>query len=294
MALAPKNLPEGTTVVKPNAGSTGIDSAIFGAGAPVPSSSLAQNWNFAEQPVAQPSAADLAARAQAAKLSNLRGQVRGYQSEVDSIYNQLFADLDALIGARKKEIETTSGDTITDLTEKYTGSLPTIQSSYAALGAGDSTDATYAKNDAKEGFEDSVKEVGTQKGKDLATLGQYDAETRAGWGADRDALNRIFSRLDETENEQDLVDARNEVENKLGTTKASRASLMTDEGLKGQVARSTDASDRLTGIQGALDSILQSSMSGAVKDAAIAAVGQSAGLTDEQKNQIKANSAYTS
>lgn len=239
-----------------------------------------------------PSAAELAARAQQAKIANLRGGIRGYQGEVDSIYNQLFGDLDTLIRSRAEEIDRTAGENINKLTDKYTGSIPGIESSYAALGAGDSTDNTYAKVDAKKGYESSVEEVGKQKAKDQATLGEYDQTTRANWGADRDALSRIFSRLDETENEQDLVQTRNDVENKLGTAKASRASLMTDQGLQGKIKGATDSASRIGSIQGSLDNILQSALSGAVKDAAVAAVGQSAGLTDEEKNQIKANSGY--
>jgi len=244
--------------------------------------------------VAAPSVADLAARAAAARTNELRGQVRGYQGDVDSIYNQLFSDLDLLIQSRAGEIDRTAGDSINKLTEKYTGAIPGIESSYAALGAGDSTDSTYAKVDAKKGYEDSLEDVGEQKAKDQATLGSYDETTRANFGADRDALARIFARLDETDNDQDLVDARNAVETKLGTARASKASLMTDEGLKGKIKGATDSSSRVGSIQSSLDNVLNSTLSGAVKQAAIAAAGTSAGLTDEEKNQIKANNAFIS
>lgn len=245
-------------------------------------------------PTPQPSAADIAAARAAERAGKLRGEIRGYQPQIEEIYNQLFADLDMLIKSRSKDIDASAGDNINKLTESYVGAIPRIESSYAALGAGDSTDNTYAKVDAKKGFEDSTAEVGKQKQKDLSTLGEYDQTTRAGWGADRDALNRIFGRLDETENEQDLANSRNEVENKLGTAKASRASLMTDDGLRGKIAGATDPTSRMQSIQASLDALLNGSMSGGVKDAAFAAVGKSAGLSEEEKNQIKANSGYTS
>ena len=245
-----------------------------------------------EVPVVDP--AVLAAQAAAARTNELRGQVRGYQGDVDSIYNQLFSDLDLLIQSRAGEIDRTAGDSINKLTEQYTGAIPGIESSYAALGAGDSTDSTYAKVDAKKGYEDSLEDVGEQKAKDQATLGSYDETTRANFGADRDALARIFARLDETDNDQDLIDARNAVETKLGTARASKASLMTDEGLKGKIKGATDSSSRVGSIQSSLDNVLNSTLSGAVKQAAIAAAGTSAGLTDEEKNQIKANNAFIS
>lgn len=278
----------------------GLDKAMQGGATPV--EALMGNRVIGDVSAINPggggsavlSAADIAAQKQAAKIAGLRGDIRGYQDDVDSVYNQLFADLDTLIRSRAEEIDKTAGENIGKLTDQYVGSIPKIESSYASLGAGDSTDNTYAKVDAKTGYDGSVKEVGKQKEKDQTTLGEYDQTTRAGWGADREALNRIFGRLDETENEQDLVNTRNEVENKLGTAKATRASLMTDKGLKGAIADKTNGASRFDSIQGSLDAVLNSSLSGAVKEAAIQAIGQSAGLSDEEKNQIKANSGYTS
>lgn len=241
-----------------------------------------------------PSYADIQAAKKAKLVGKLRNETRGYAPEVNTIYDQLFADIDTLLNSRRKDIEETSGRSIGDLTKKYVSSIPGIENSYSAVGAGDSTWAGDSKDDAKEGFESSVKQVGDQKGKDLAALSQYGEETKAGWNADREALNRIFSRLDETDNENDLAAGRNTVETKLAGAKANRATLMTDEGLKGKINAGTDSSSRLAGIQSSLDSILNSSMANSVKDAAVQAVGQSAGLSDAEKDQIKRNSAYTS
>ena len=241
-----------------------------------------------------PSAYDIAQAKKAKLVGKLRNETRGYAPEVNKIYDQLFADIDTLLNSRRKDIEETSGRSIGDLTKKYVSSIPGIENSYSAVGAGDSTWAGDSKDDAKEGFESSVKQVGDQKSKDLAALSQYGEETKAGWNADREALNRIFSRLDETDNENDLAAGRNTVETKLAGAKANRATLMTDEGLKGKINAGTDSSSRLAGIQSSLDSILNSSMANSVKDAAVQAVGQSAGLSDAEKDQIKRNSAYTS
>lgn len=242
-------------------------------------------------PTVSPS--QIAASQQSSRVANLRNQIRGNAGTIEDIYNALFGDLDALVNSRRGEIDRLAGKSIEDLTQKYVSSIPGIESSYAALGAGDSTDNTYAKVDAKAGFEKAADEVGEQKNKDLTALGLYDQETKAGFNADRDALRRIISRLDETENEGDLADARNTIENKIDSARANRASLKTDGALRGDLNNATSGlSTRADSIKSSLDAILNSSLSGTTKEAARQAVTNSAGLTDEEKNQLTANRGY--
>lgn len=85
---------------------------------------------------------------------------------------------------------------------------------------------------------------------------------------------------------------RNKVETQLDGAKATRSKLKTDDTLKKDIAARTDGSSRMGSIQDSLNSILNSSLASGVKEAAQAAVGQSAGLTDEEKNQIKQNNPY--
>ena len=85
---------------------------------------------------------------------------------------------------------------------------------------------------------------------------------------------------------------RNKVETQLDGAKATRSKLKTDDTLKKDIVARTDSSSRMGSIQDSLNSILNSSLASGVKEAAQAAVGQSAGLTDEEKNQIKQNNPY--
>jgi len=80
---------------------------------------------------------------------------------------------------------------------------------------------------------------------------------------------------------------RNDVEGNIDTAKTTRATLGTDEGARGTVSALTADNGRFDAAVTALDSIIKSSMSGSVKDAAVQAVTDSAGLNDEEKKKIQ-------
>lgn len=222
-----------------------------------------------------------------AQVRALRDAISGRRGDVESAYKLLFGDLDRLARDRASDVERTAGENINKLTEQYTASLPGIESSYAALGAGDSTDTRDAKIGAKTGYESGVKEVGKNKESDLAKIGNYVGETKAGFDADRASILRMIGRVGDTEDLGDLRAARNSVEDKLDSAKAGRAKLNTDEGARGQLSKITDDAGRFDSIKAALDNVMNSSMSGGVKAAAVQAISNSSDLTDEDKQKIK-------
>lgn len=233
---------------------------------------------------------DPAAAAEAARMSRvagLRGEITGKEDDVIRAYNLLFGDLDKLAKDRAKQIEDTTGENISKLTSQYTKSIPGIESSYAALGAGDSTDTRDAKITAKEGYDDSVKQVGEQKESDLAKVGNYVKETKAGWDADKGSILRMIGRAGDTEDEGDLRAARNSVEDSLDKATAGRGKLGTDEGARGALSKLTADNGRFESITGALDAIVNSSLSQGAKQGAIEAAANSAGLSDEEKQKVK-------
>lgn len=244
-----------------------------------------QTTTAAYDPVAAKQRADEAARV--ARVRDLRsGVLSKHQAALDA-YNALFGDIDNLARERSGEIERKAGDDINELTSQYTGSIPGIENSYAAVGAANSTDTSDAKDKAKAGFDKSVKTVGENKQADLAKVGSYVSEQKAKWNADRDSINRLMGRVNETEDEGDLRNSRNEVEDKIGSLGAERATLNTDSGARGQLSQITGDNGRFEAIKGSLDSIMQSSMAGGVKQAAVQAVMDSSDLNDEEKNKVK-------
>lgn len=224
--------------------------------------------------------------AEAAERTALRNEISGFGGEVDNIYGSLFGSLDNLVRSRDTELETQYGEQFDKASKQYTSAIPEIETSYASLGAADSTDNTYAKNAAKGGFEDTTKTIGKNKEQDKAKLGQYSAEQRAKFEVDRDTARKNVGRAGETEDVDALRGLRNDLEQNIGAARVTGATLGTDEGAKGELSRRTQDAGRFEAATNALKSILESAMSGSVKAAAVKAVVDNAGLSQEEKDKV--------
>lgn len=223
----------------------------------------------------------------AAVKAQLRGELKGKGAEIENIYNSLFGDLDNLVRTRDAELETEYGGQFKKAADTYAAAIPQIETSYAAIGSADSTDNADAKTGAKKGFDETNATIGKNKASDKAKLGQYSTEQRAKFTADRDSAKRNVERADATDDAGALRQMRNDVETNIGAANVTRATLGTDAGARGEVSRLTSDSGRFQEAMNALDSIVKSSMSGAVKEAAVKAVTDSAGLSDEEKKKVQ-------
>lgn len=224
--------------------------------------------------------------AEAAERTALRNEIMGYGGELQDVYGSLFGNLDKLVKTRDAELESQYGEQFGKASKQYTSAIPEIETSYAALGAADSTDNTYAKNDAKAGFEDTTKTIGKNKSEDKAKLGQYSQEQRTKFEVDKDNARKQVDRAGQTEDVSALRSMRNALEESLGAARVTGATLGTDKGAKGELSRLTQDAGRFEAATSALDSILKSAMSGSVKAAAVKAVVDNAGLSQEEKDKV--------
>lgn len=233
------------------------------------------------------SPATAAANARAAEIGRLRGDIRGRGSELQAIYDSLFGDLDTLLRTRSSDVERDYGEQLTKASDQYAKALPTIQNSYAAIGAADSTDTADAKDTAKAGFDDTTSTIGKNKQKDLAAIGQYGNEQRAKIQSDKDALNRELGRIDETDDVDALRGTRSNIETNLGAANVTKQTLGTEGKAANDLKALTKDAGRFEAASNALDNILKSSMSGAVKEAAVKAIVDNAGLSDDEKEKVQ-------
>lgn len=228
-----------------------------------------------------------AVNARAAKVSRVRGDIRGRGGELQAIYDSLFGDLDTLLRTRSADVERDYGDQLSKATEQYSSALPTIQNSYAAIGAADSTDTADAKDAAKKGFDDTTTTIGKNKQKDLSAIGQYGNEQRAKIQSDKDALNRELGRIGETDDVDALRGTRSNIETNLGAANVTKQTLGTEGKAAKDLSALTQDAGRFEAASNALDNILKSSMSGAVKEAAVKAIVDNAGLSDDEKEKVQ-------
>lgn len=223
-----------------------------------------------------------------AELGALKSQIKGRAGDIDAIYNSLFGDVDNLLRARDQELTTQYAGQRSKATEQYVDALPAIDQSYSAIGSYDSTQRGDSRGKAKKGYEDTLGTIGTNEQADKAKLGQYGNEQKAKFTADRESAKRNLARVDETSDVSALRSMRNELEGNLDTAGVTRATLGTD----GQAAQSlrsiTGDNGRADAAINALDSIIKSSLGSDVKAAAVKAVTDSAGLSDEDKKRVQA------
>lgn len=241
-----------------------------------------------------PSAADKAAAKEAAERNAVRAEATARVQEILSAYDGLFGGLDTLLRDRAKTVETDYGEQFGTAAKQYADSLPMIESSYASLGAADSTDLRDADIKAEDGFKETNKTIKKNKEADLSKIGQYGSEQKAKWNADRDSVNRLNGRLAGVEDLGELRSSRNSLEEKLGSVRADSGTLNTDSGARGQLSGLTQDAGRFDSLTNALDAILKSSMGRGVKEAAVQSVADSGGLseTDKKKTQTMLGNTY--
>lgn len=223
----------------------------------------------------------------------LRNEIAGKSGAVDATYNDLFGSLDNLLKSRDSSLETQYGTQFKKAGDQYAEAIPQIETSYAAIGAGDSTDNTYAKNTAKKGFEDTTATIGTNKTADKAKLGQYGSEQRAKIATDKGAADRAIAQAGSTTDVSALRSMRNDLNTSLGAANVTKATLGSDGQAQQDLSALTGDSGRFEAATNALDGILKSSLSGSVKDAAVQAVTNSAGLSDAEKKKVQATYGNT-
>ena len=232
--------------------------------------------------------AELKAAQDAADRTRFKGEIAGKTQSVEDVYASLFGDTNSLVTARDAELETQYGDQFKKAGDQYADAIPQIETSYASLGAADSTDNTYAKVGAKKGFEDTTKTIGDNKKTDKAALGKYKIDNDAKTTQDRDAARQFITNAASTNDVDALRSGSASLTSNIAGATATRASLATDDAGRKTVSDLTKDGGRFDSTINALDGILKSSLSGSVKNAAVKAVTENSGLSDEEKAKVQA------
>lgn len=223
----------------------------------------------------------------AALRADYRNRIAGRAGDIDAAYDVLFGDLTDLITSRSQTLDQDYAGQLTKAGDQYAAYLPKIESSYSALGAANSTDLRDANLDAKGGFEDTVETIGKNKEKDQSALGQFQRESEARFGADRAAAHAAIASAADTTDVNALRGLYNDIDTNIRQAGVTRATLGTDGSARQQLLDMTADSGRFNEAINALDSILKSSMSGDVKAAAVQAITNSSGLSDDEKKRVQ-------
>lgn len=221
-----------------------------------------------------------------AQRNALRGEISGKAGTIEQIYGQLFGDLNNLVISRDKELESQYGDQLGQASKQYADALPEIDQSYAAIGSYDSTQRNDSRGKAKDGFEDTTKTIKKNKETDKAKLGQYKKENETKFTTDRDRARTEINRAGSTNELDALRGLRTNLEDNISSATNTRATLGTDGAAREAVTNLTKDGGRYEAAVNALDGIIKSSMGSDLKAAAVQAITDSAGLSDEEKEKV--------
>lgn len=222
-----------------------------------------------------------------AQRNKLRSRISSRSGDIDAIYNALFGDLESLIRARNAELDEQYGDQLKKASDEYSRFLPKIEDSYGALGAASSTDLRDANLDAQAGYNDTVSEIGKNKQKDQSALGQYRTESRAKFKADRSAARQAAKEAKDTTDVGALRGLAGDLDKNIRGAEVTRSTLGSDGDARKSILNMTKEGGRYDAAYGALQSVLEGSLPGDVKNAAIEAVSQAGGLSDDEKKKIQ-------
>ena len=224
----------------------------------------------------------------AALRNTLRAEIMARGGDIESVYSSLFGELENLVRSRDQELEGQYGNQFKKAADTYAGALPEIETSYAAIGASDSTDQTDAKGKAKSGYDETTRTIGENKASDKAKLGAYKKEQEAKISTDKEAAKRNVARVNETTDTSALRTMRNDLESNIGSANVTKATLGSNGSARQAVTGLTQDAGRFDAAVNALDSIIKSSMSGSVKEAAVKAIADNSGLSEEEKAKVNA------
>lgn len=276
-------------------GSYGNDLPFTGAGAVVAAGNAGGVQNLAglQQPAAltaeQIYAQQLAQQRaqQEAQRGQLRGEIGGGIQNLQNVYSQLFGDVTGAATSQRQALEQRFGRETQALGEQFNEELPSIGKAYGARGIYDSSYRMDAEEKAQRQFQRQLQDLAAQREADAAKIGQYVAEQQARIQAEQDKLGTISGRLGQTQDINDLIQLRNQIEGQIADTRALRAGAMSQQQLMQRFQQLAPATDRLSQLQGILTNIIQGAAPSALKRATAQQIIGSAGLSQQEQDLLQ-------
>lgn len=264
-------------------GPYGNDLPFIGAGEiqqPVAPAAPTADQLYAQQ-LAQQRAQEEAQRGQ------LRGEIGGGIQNLQNVYSQLFGDITGAATGQRQALEQRYGRETQALGQQFNEQLPAIGRGYAARGAYQSSYRTDAEQQAQDQFNKQLQDLAAQREADAAKIGQYVAEQQAKIQAEQGMLGTIGGRLGQTQDINELMQLRNQIERQIADTQTARAGAMSQQQLMQRFQQLAPAADRLSQLQGTLTTIMQGAAPSALKRATAEQIIGSAGLTPEEQDRLR-------
>jgi hypothetical protein len=236
------------------------------------------------------SAADAAAAAQAAAQAAAAGRARdaitGLAHSILGVYDSLYGNVNQAGADQANQVNSKYDTENTGLTNEFNQEFPTIGNSFAARGAYDSSYRQDAEGNAQQSFQDQLGQQQQGRNTDLAKIGQFVAQNRAGLDANKQGVNAILEHIGGTTDVNELSQIQNAIQQKLIDAQGQSASLGTQGGYLSQIQAIAPTQNQTASLQANLKSIIQGQANPFLKKTVGTKLIQTSGLPDAQKQQL--------
>lgn len=222
-----------------------------------------------------------------ARIARARQASKAFIGDILGVYEDLYGGVGKAAADQTARLNQRYDKEVSSLTDQFNQELPTIGRAHAGRGTYDSSFRIDDEFGAKTGFENQLSDIGTQKAEDAAKIGQFVATERASINAGRAGVNDIMARLNDVQDEGEIIQLQNELSNKLRTLQAERATNLTQNEYVKQAQSLAPTGDRLASLQQTLSGIIQGQAPGPLKQAIAEQVIGSSGLSEEDKQRLR-------
>lgn len=196
-----------------------------GVSVPAPAQNNNQIQAIDNTPVIDPAAqaAAAAAAAQAAKASQLRGQVTAIANTIKDIFNSRYGQVDNSAKEQTGQLNNRFSNESQDLTNQIGGEVEKLGAAHAASGTYDSSYRGNNVDTVTNAGESQIRDLGTELNDNLAKVGQWATQQKAGFDANKGGVDQILSHLAEESDPSNLSQIRSALETRLADLNAASA-----------------------------------------------------------------------
>lgn len=230
---------------------------------------------------------------EAAKLKKGRDSVTSLVNSIRGVYDALYGNLDTAAADKSQLINQRFDTENQSLTDQFQSQFGNIGRAFASRGAFDSGFRQTAEADAQKQFGGAIDQQNVLREGELAGVGQYLEEGRAGIQGGRDSLNLTLDQVAQSEN----VDEINQVINQLQARKVELQTQAAGTGPQNfylqQLASEVPSSSRLAQARADITNIVSAQIPAPVKQQIISNLVRSSSLSAQEKEALLAEFTVT-
>lgn len=252
-----------------------------GGGAGLTSSGVA---GATYDPVAAAAAAKAAA--DAARASQLRGEITNLVNNVKDIFNARYGQVDASAGEQAGKLNERFGNESNDVTRQVEGENQKLGVAYAGRGAYDSS---YRGNDVDtvtHAGDAQIRDLGTELQDNINKIASWVSGQKAGFDAQKGGMDAVLSHLGEETDPGRLTDLRNTIDSKIAELRAGNADNNTSAQNASALASIAPSNARAVQLKTTLSQIVAGNADSTQKATIGARLIQSAGLDPAEQQKL--------